>query len=79
MRQHVDNARSYINRLGQIAARPNPLSNVDYIDLLIQSEEQEHKVGWEGRVRYLRGLRELAITGDEIARGGDPTTTAFRR
>ena len=46
--------------LDEIALKPNPLSEVEYIDLLIQSEQQEGKDGWNQRVQYLRGAKKQA-------------------
>jgi GTPase SAR1 family protein len=73
LQKHVENARRYVNRLAEIAARPNPLSSVDYIDLLIQAEEIEKKSGWQSRVRYLHEVREFAETGIALQRSGDFT------
>ncbi|XP_034006744.1 uncharacterized protein LOC117498712 [Trematomus bernacchii] len=51
-----------INRLGEIALRPNPLSTPEYIDMLIEGEKSEANSGWKERVQYLmemRGQEEL--------------------
>ena len=45
-------------RLGEIALRPNPLSQVDYIDLLIKSEEGTRGVGWDDRRQYYQKFRK---------------------
>ncbi|KAJ4919481.1 hypothetical protein JOQ06_022891 [Pogonophryne albipinna] len=42
-----------LNRLGDIALKPNPLSTPEYIDLLIEGEKAEAKPGWKQRVEYL--------------------------
>ena len=47
----VSDVRGYINKLNAIALRLNPLSNLDYIDLLIESEKNERKYGWEQRLQ----------------------------
>ena len=49
-----------ILRLQEIALKPNPLTEVGYIDLLIESEKQEAKHGWLQRVQVLNELREKA-------------------
>ena len=56
----VHDVRCYINKLNDIALRPNPLSDKDYIDLLIESEESEKKYGWEQRIKLFYKLREEA-------------------
>ncbi|XP_051781765.1 uncharacterized protein LOC114644948 isoform X18 [Erpetoichthys calabaricus] len=50
-----------IKRINEIALRPNPLSSPEYIELLIQTEEQEAKPGRMERVKSLREMKEKAI------------------
>ena len=45
----LDEVRKSVNLLRQIALRDDPLSQIDYIDLMIQSEEQGHKPGYKER------------------------------
>ena len=52
----VDSTR----RLQQIALRPVPVYNTDYIDILIKNEEADNKSGIERRIRFLQQLREQA-------------------
>ena len=47
-----------IERLRQIALKPDPLTEVEYIDLLIESEKREAKPHWLERVQALEGVRE---------------------
>ncbi|XP_052105230.1 uncharacterized protein LOC127738139 [Mytilus californianus] len=56
----VHEVRCYINKLNDIALRPNPLSDKDYIDLLIESEKSEKKYGWDKRINLYYKLREEA-------------------
>lgn len=56
----VHEVRCNINKLNDIALRPNPLSDKDYIDLLIENEKNERKYGWEQRIRLFYKLREEA-------------------
>ena len=58
--QQVDKARRSLIRLDEIALKPNPLSEVDYIDQLIVSEEQQVKLGWQERVAAYKALRKRA-------------------
>ena len=49
-------------RLSEIALKPNPLTETDYLELLIASEEQEKKPGWKERVKQYRVLlKEAAV------------------
>ncbi|KXJ30015.1 uncharacterized protein LOC110235649 [Exaiptasia diaphana] len=54
---NIRKVRASLERLGAIALRPNPLSDVDYIDLLIRSEEMEAKEGWTNRVKAYTEVR----------------------
>jgi len=47
-------------RLQQISLKDNPLSVLEYIDLLIESEKQECKPGWNERVTSLTEVRRDA-------------------
>ncbi|KAM6920514.1 uncharacterized protein PEZ65_012461 [Lycodopsis pacificus] len=57
-----------LNRLKEIALKPNPLSTPEYIDLLIEGEKAEAKSGWKQRVQSLidmRGKEELTAKVDK--------------
>lgn len=56
----IDQARRSIKRLEEIALKPNPLTEVDYLDLLIQSEEMEARPGWMKRVEQYKKFRKDA-------------------
>ena len=47
-------------RLSEIALKPNPLTETDYLELLIASEEQEKKSGWKERVKQYHVLLKQA-------------------
>jgi hypothetical protein len=66
LRDNVEAARQHVIRLGEIAARPNPLSSVDYINMLIQVEQQTKASGWEVRIRHLEEVRAYAETRTKI-------------
>merc|ERR1712045_449444 len=54
----ISGVKDCLNQLSKIALRPNVLSQDDYIDKLIQSEESEKKPGYKNRVKALKGLKE---------------------
>jgi len=69
----IDNIRKANNELKEIALRPNPLTSVQHIDLLIESEKQQQRFNWEKRVQNLEVIRKLAlITERAIHEGFDP-------
>ncbi|KAL2084217.1 hypothetical protein ACEWY4_019735 [Coilia grayii] len=56
-----------LQRLKEIALRPDPLATPDYIDLMIQSEEQEAKPGFKQRIKELQEVREGAVLVQKVA------------
>ncbi|XP_038574884.1 uncharacterized protein si:ch73-170d6.2 [Micropterus salmoides] len=58
-----------LNRLKEIALKPNPLSTPEYIDMLIEGEKSEAKQGWKKRVLSLITMREKAECMAKIERG----------
>ena len=60
-----------LNRLKEIALKPNPLSTPDYIDMLIEAETSEYKPGWKKRVEHLKAVREKAEYIAKVDRGED--------
>ena len=65
----IKRAQQSLRRLDEIALKPNPLTQVEYLELLIESEKMEAKPGWKQRAKYLdvaKGHAEmLAIVKDE--------------
>ncbi|XP_031555703.1 uncharacterized protein LOC116292500 [Actinia tenebrosa] len=62
----ISRARDILARLEEIALKPNPLSEVDHIDLLIQSEQCEAKEGWTRRVEAYKEVRKQAMVLSKI-------------
>ncbi|XP_078121243.1 uncharacterized protein LOC144527190 [Sander vitreus] len=58
-----------LNRLKEIALKPDPLSTTDYIDMLIEGEKSEVKPGWKQRVESLIKMRDKAELLAKAARG----------
>ena len=61
LHKSVDEARRCLMKLEEIALKPNPLTQVDYIQRLIGCEKQEACKGWNDRVQYLETTMELVI------------------
>lgn len=57
---NVREARSCIELLSKIALKPNPMTEVEYIDLLIESEKSEPKSGHKERIAAYMKMREQA-------------------
>ncbi|XP_056311204.1 uncharacterized protein LOC130222702 [Danio aesculapii] len=56
----IAKSQKSLERLQEIALKPNPLSTPDYIDLMIESEKQEAKPGFTDRIQSLMGVRKNA-------------------
>ncbi|KAK8720265.1 hypothetical protein OTU49_013464 [Cherax quadricarinatus] len=69
----TESVRKSLERLQEIALKPNPLSTVEYIDILIESEQSEAHPGWKSRVNQLKDVRKEAEYIQKIADDGyDP-------
>lgn len=68
----MEKSAKCLDRLKEIALKPNPLSTPEYIDLLIQGEKSEAKTGWMQRVQSLEAMREKALTMVKAAKGENP-------
>lgn len=53
-------AQQSLFRLDEIALKPNPLTEVQYLELLIESEKNEAKPGWRQRVEYYEEAKRQA-------------------
>ena len=67
VQQMLEKARRSLVRLQEIALRPNPMSQEEYIELLIKSEKREHKHGWEDRVKSLEEAKIKALLIAEVS------------
>ncbi|XP_028283186.1 uncharacterized protein LOC114449585 [Parambassis ranga] len=56
----METSAECLNRLKEIALKPNPLSTPEYIDMLIEGEKSEAKAGWKQRVQSLISMRQKA-------------------
>ena len=57
--------------LSSLGAIPNPLNELEYIDLLIESEKQQCKPGYKKRLEYLQEARKFAKLIQQINQGED--------
>ena len=67
--QMLQQARYSLLRLQEIALKPNPMTQAEYIDLLIESEKRECKLGWEDRVKGLEDAKEKAVMITKVEKG----------
>ena len=62
-----------LKKLSEIALKKDPLQQVDYLDLLIESEKSQAKPGWKDRVSALQKTRDTAVQINRLAEPGfDP-------
>ena len=65
----ISKAQHCLERLEKIALKPNPLTELQYIDLLIKSEKNEARPGWEKRVKCYEKAREMAVLMADARKG----------
>jgi hypothetical protein len=64
--ERVNTVSRCIRRLDEIALRPNPFSTPQYIDLIIDAEQQEKRLGFKERIESLKKLRQMADITSKI-------------
>ncbi|CAB1316911.1 unnamed protein product [Coregonus sp. 'balchen'] len=60
-----------LKRLNEVALNPSSLSTMEYIEILIRTEEDERKPGFEDRIVRLKKMKEESEILDKIAKGVD--------
>ncbi|XP_063003633.1 uncharacterized protein LOC134413381 [Elgaria multicarinata webbii] len=60
-------ASQSLQRLQEMALKPSFWSAPQYVDLLIMSEQQQLKPGYQGRIQTLKGVKEAAEITQKIA------------
>ena len=66
-------AQQSLQRLDEIALKPNPLTRTEYLELLIESEKNEAKPGWKQRVQYYEEAKRQA---EILSKVKDPKAAA---
>lgn len=54
------------NRLEEIALRPDPLSTVEHIELMIEAEKMEGQPGYKQRIEMLNEFKRMAHVDEEV-------------
>ena len=57
---NIQQARKCLECLDEIALKPNPVTDVEYIDLLIKAEKEQKKPDWNNRIEYFYQVRQQA-------------------
>ena len=57
VRAQIDKAHENLRRLDEIALKPNPITKVEYLEMLIESEKRGAKHGWQERIKYLEAAK----------------------
>ncbi|XP_047445833.1 uncharacterized protein LOC125010926 [Mugil cephalus] len=66
-----------LDRLKEIALKPNPLSTPEYIDMLIEGEKAEAKPGWKKRVESLMKMKQKAEFMAKVEKGENLLSSQF--
>ncbi|XP_067283491.1 uncharacterized protein [Pseudorasbora parva] len=65
----IESSQKSLELLQEIALKPNPLTTPDYIDLMIESEKQEAKPGFQDRIQSLMDVRKKAEIISQVSTG----------
>ncbi|RXN31255.1 Stonustoxin subunit alpha [Labeo rohita] len=65
----IERSQKSLERLQEIALKPNPLSIPDYIDLMIESEKREAKPGFQDRIQSLMEVKKKAEIISKVSKG----------
>jgi hypothetical protein len=67
----IQQVQQSLARLDQIALRPDPLTQEEHLELLINSEKRENKPGWQQRVEYYEEAKKQAQFLSKMRRNED--------
>ena len=62
----VDRIAQYNNRLKEIALRPDPLSTLQYLNMMIEGEKREKKKDFESRIKALEQCKQRTQYGESV-------------
>ncbi|XP_076600411.1 uncharacterized protein LOC143328876 [Chaetodon auriga] len=83
VKELIKKSAECLNRLKEIALKPDPLSTPEYIDMIIEGEKHEGKPGWMQRVQSLMEIKEKAEYMVRVSKGDtllqSPPTDIQRR
>uniref|UniRef100_A0A146P3K6 GTPase IMAP family member 4 n=1 Tax=Fundulus heteroclitus TaxID=8078 RepID=A0A146P3K6_FUNHE len=68
----MEKSAKCLNRLKEIALKPNPLYSPEYIEMLIEEEKQEARPGWKQRVESLMQMKQKAEYMAKVEKGEKP-------
>ena len=81
----IKEAQGHVEKLEQIALKPNPISTKEYIELLIESEKMQKRPNFEKRIQMLELLKTevLVLSGlkgskSAMKRGGESLLQHFQ-
>ena len=74
----VRGAKRSLERLQEIALKPNPLSEIEYIDLLIKAEKSEKSPGYTERIKGFEIIKDIVKQHDQVGGGKEMDSTWWR-
>ena len=67
-----------LKKLSEIALKKDPLQQVDYLHLLIESEKSQARPGWQDRVKSLQKASDAAVEINRLGKPGFDPWEEFR-
>ena len=65
----ITDAHQLMNELRDKALRPDPMTTVEYINLLIQAERGEARKGYAERIQHLESAKRASELAEKILQG----------
>lgn len=62
----IEELKKCKSRLKEITLRPDPLTAVEHIDLMIEAEELERQPGFKQRIQMLHEFKQMALVDKQI-------------
>ena len=65
----INQIQRALAHLDSLALKPNPLTQVQHLDLLIESEKQQARAGYQQRIRFYEQAKQQAIILEKAEHG----------
>ena len=57
----INQIQKALAHLDSLALKPNPLTQIQHLDLLIKSEKQQARAGYQQRIQFYEQTKQQAI------------------
>ena len=65
----INQIQRALAHLDSLALKPNPLTQVQHLDFLLESEKQQTRAGYQQRIRFYEQAKQQAIILEKVEHG----------